>query len=97
MVALELFAVRNGRDAVSLDELIPGCLPSVPIDPATGQPFRYTPIVSESEKPAFLLYSVGADGVDDGGHYLQLNPYLGRGSGWTGYDVPLNLPREELE
>jgi hypothetical protein len=43
--------------------LTPDLLPSVPIDCMDGQPLRYRP----NADGTFLLYSVGENGVDDGG------------------------------
>ena len=46
-----------------LSELVPEILPSAPIDPMDGKPLRYR----RNADGTFLLYSVGADGKDDGG------------------------------
>ena len=82
---------------VSLDELVPGCLPTMPTDPATGQPFGYTLLRRDAEGGTFLLYSFGADGVDDGGHVEPGSPYWATIPGMTGFDVRLNAPRDVSE
>ncbi len=41
MVALRLFQAEAGRPARNLEELTPNILPSVPIDPGTGEPIDY--------------------------------------------------------
>jgi hypothetical protein len=49
---------------------VPEFVPAVPLDPIDGQPLRYRP----NADGTFLLYSVGENGVDDGG-----NPSLEKG------------------
>jgi len=62
-VALKRFQYRHGALPETLDQLVPDLLPSVPIDPYDGKPLRYHAIGDGT----FFLYSVGPDGVDDGG------------------------------
>lgn len=65
VLALERFAAAHGHLPEELDELAAEFLPDVPIDPfATSAPFRYCRIASEG----YVLYSVGQDGIDHGGH-----------------------------
>jgi hypothetical protein len=45
-----------------LDELVPAVVAELPSDPCSGQPFRY-----ERRGDGYLLYSLGTNGVDDGG------------------------------
>ncbi len=63
-LAIRLYQVDNGHRPTSLTELVPAYLPSIPLDPfAEGdQPLRY---VTDGDAPR--LYSIGSDGVDDGG------------------------------
>ena len=61
-LALHCYQTEHGRGPDRLDQLVPGHLKRVPLDPFSGQPFIYR--VSGTN---WLLYSVGADGVDDGG------------------------------
>jgi hypothetical protein len=58
--------LRHGQLPETLDELVPDFLPSVPIDPNGGKPLRYHP----NSDGTYLLYSVGENGVDDGGDPL---------------------------
>jgi hypothetical protein len=62
--ASELHRRRHGSWPASLDQLVPAFLPSLPVDPITGQPLHYA-LQSASGMP--LLYSVGVDGIDNGG------------------------------
>jgi hypothetical protein len=64
-IALELFHRRSGRYPASLEELAPGLLPEVPRDRISGGPLRYRLV---DGRP--VVYSVGADGDDDGGRGL---------------------------
>lgn len=63
-LAIRLYQIDHGQRPASLNALVPAYLPSMPQDPfnADGQPFGYVP-----QGP--WLYSVGVDGVDDGGMY----------------------------
>ena len=62
-LALKRYQLRHGQYPAELSALVPEFLPAIPRDPADGKPLRY------HLKPAaaFLLYSVGEDGVDNGG------------------------------
>lgn len=61
-LALELWHRRHGEWPAKLDELVPDLLPAVPPDRVDGQPLRY---VIRDGRP--ILYSVGRNGLDDGG------------------------------
>jgi hypothetical protein len=61
-IALELFHRQKGHYPPTLQELVPQFLPAVPMDRFDGGPLKY---VLRDGKP--LIYSVGKDGVDDGG------------------------------
>jgi hypothetical protein len=61
-LAIRLFCEDHQRLPASLQELVPDYLPAVPLDPYSGQKLLYR--VSES---SHMLYSVGPDGVDNGG------------------------------
>lgn len=64
-MALALYEQREGKPAASLDALVPGLLPAVPTDPFGGGPFHYR--LPEGEKPG-VVWSVGPDLIDQGGH-----------------------------
>ncbi len=63
-VELALRCYQSGKATVPtrLDELATNYLAQVPEDPFTGQPLIYRP-----QGTNWLLYSIGPDGVDDGG------------------------------
>jgi hypothetical protein len=61
-IALELYRRRHGSYPKALTELTPEYLPQIPADRITGDPVKYRLI---DGKP--VVYSVGADRVDDGG------------------------------
>ena len=61
-IALRLYTSKQGQPPARLDEVMPGYLSRVPEDPFTGKPMVYRP-----QGTNWLLYSVGPDGVDDGG------------------------------
>jgi hypothetical protein len=60
ILACQLFQRETGRRPQTLDELVPAHLPSVPLDPFDGQPFRYKPDDG-------IVYSVGESLKDLGG------------------------------
>jgi hypothetical protein len=61
-IALELHRREHGQYPKTLDELSPKYLPTLPPDRINGAPLKWRLI---NGKP--LIYSVGADGDDDGG------------------------------
>jgi len=62
-LALQQYHLKHHSYPRSLSLLVPTELASVPTDPFTlGKPLRYRQIGA-----AYLLYSVGPDGIDDGG------------------------------
>ena len=61
-LAVERFRIKTGYLPAALGELTPEFLDSVPVDPFDGAPLRYR-VLSKG----YVLYSVDADGRDDGG------------------------------
>lgn len=60
--AIRVFQLQENRLPNTLGELTPRVLRAVPKDPFNGQEFVYQP-----GKDRYLLFSVGPNGVDDGG------------------------------
>ena len=59
-LAIGVFRSDHGRLPASLLELVPECLPEVPIDPYSGRALVY-----RLSADGFDLYSVGANGTDE--------------------------------
>ncbi|MCH7813001.1 MAG: hypothetical protein IID40_03170 [Planctomycetes bacterium] len=65
-VAVERYRLRHDRWPDSLSALVPEFLEQAPIDPFDEQPLRYT-----RTPDGVTVYSIGPDGVDDGGNVTQ--------------------------
>lgn len=65
-LALQAYRLKHGREADSLDDLVPELLPAVPADPYGGEPLVY-----RRDADGTRLYSLGPDRVDDNGQPLQ--------------------------
>ncbi len=65
--ALERHRLATGGHPAALTELVPRFLDRVPSDPMTGEPLHYVGAADGS----FKLYSVGEDGLDNGGELGQ--------------------------
>jgi hypothetical protein len=61
-LACRLYKSRSGRYPETMDELVPGLLTEVPLDPFTGKPLVY-----RREGEGFIVYSLGSNEKDDGG------------------------------
>ena len=59
-VASKLYELEKGAEAESLGDLAPDYLPTIPVDPFAGDGVSY-------RRADGRYYSVGPDGVDDGG------------------------------
>jgi hypothetical protein len=62
-IALKRYELRHGTLPKNLNALVPEFLAEIPSDPMDGKPLRYR----LNPDGTFLLYSIGRDGVDDGG------------------------------
>jgi len=65
---LESHDAEHGAYPERLEELAPGLGRGVPVDPFSGAPYLY-----ESGEDGFLLYSVGRNQQDNGGHHHLRN------------------------
>jgi hypothetical protein len=83
-LAIRLYQVDQGRRPQTLGDLVPNYLPEIPLDPFAedGSAIGYAP----EGRPA-ILYSVGPDGVDDGGRYA----FRSGGIDWDNLDIPFFL------
>jgi hypothetical protein len=68
-LAAERYRQVHGRWPASLGELLPAYLTAVPLDPFTGQPLKLA-----RHDQGIVIYSVGPDGVDNGGVINAINP-----------------------
>jgi len=82
--ALAAYQRDNRRYPAKLDDLAPKYLAAVPNDLFAGKPLIYRP----TEK-GYLFYSVGANGIDDGGRWLDDDP--------PGDDPGVRMPLPELK
>jgi hypothetical protein len=71
--ALAIYRAEHGAYPKKLDDLVPGILPTLPVDLLHAKPFMY-----RRTENGFLLYSVGANGTDDGGSNEQMRILEGR-------------------
>ncbi|MCL2743169.1 MAG: hypothetical protein FWE67_04890 [Planctomycetaceae bacterium] len=66
--ALEAHGRHNcGYYPSTLDALLGRYIDEIPLDPFSGEPFRYIAGEPGSASPNFLLYSVGPNGIDEEG------------------------------
>jgi hypothetical protein len=82
--ALANYQRDRGRYPAKLDELVPRYLPAIPDDLFSGKALIYRP----SEK-GYLVYSVGPNGIDEGGSTLEDNP--------PGDDLSVRMPLPRLK
>jgi len=92
-VALKRYSLRHGSPPASLDALVPEFLSSVPIDYMDGKPIKYR----LDAGGAFVLYSVGADGKDDGGNLALLPDKTNRHNLWDRKDWVWPAPAQPDE
>jgi hypothetical protein len=64
-LASELYTRKHGKAPTAWSDLVPSLLPAAPIDPWTGKELVLKTGASATDRP--LIYSVGADLIDDGG------------------------------
>jgi hypothetical protein len=79
-LATEQFRLEIGRWPNSPDELVPTYMNEFPKDPYCPDPIQWVP-----RQNGILIYSVGRDGIDDGGFFDRSNPEA------PGSDIGLSL------
>jgi hypothetical protein len=82
--ALAAFRHDNGAYPKQLNELAPKYLPQIPNDLFSEKPLIYRP-----HEKGYLLYSVGANGIDEGGRWFNDDP--------PGDDPRIRLPLSDLK
>lgn len=68
-IAIRLFEREQGFPPPTLESLVPAYLPAIPCDPPS-QPLRY-----HTDDQRYVLYSIGWDGLDDGGQFGTYGDY----------------------
>jgi hypothetical protein len=74
-LAAERFRLANKGWPKTLNDLCPQFLPKVPTDPYDGEPLRLA-----RREDGIVIYTVGADGEDNGGEHLDPNKPSDTGS-----------------
>ena len=91
-LAMRCYAIdHNGNRPAALGELVPAHLPAVPVD-AMAAGGRLIGYLNRPERPA--IYSVGEDGVDDGGSEVSINRNGSIDSRWRMRDAVMHLTRQ---
>ncbi len=96
MLALQQYRAETGQYPDSLDELAPAILEVIPSDPFSVDGFVYRKLADEPLGKGYMLYSIGADGVDNNGATDSIetrNAFSDRHG--FGLDFVLNAPRSE--
>lgn len=65
-IAIERYRRSHGQTPKTLDELVPEFLDQLPVDPFDGAPLRY-----HSDAAGYKVYSIGPDGIDQGGKAVE--------------------------
>ena len=93
ILAMRLYAAdHDGQYPQSLNQLVPKYLPDLPIDPmaANGRPLAYQ--MPKGPRATVFLYSVGSNGIDEGGLAAGI-PVRDIGDGlWAQADVVFAMP-----
>lgn len=84
IIAVELYYRDHDRLPSQWADLVPKYLSKTPQDPFSGQPLRYV-----LQDDYYLVYSVGRNGVDDGG-----NVKLRENEGGEPPDLGVKMPRD---
>ncbi len=74
-LVVERYRLQNGSWPELLSVLVPKFLPAVPLDPIDGKPLRYRRLVD-----GVVIYSVGSDGIDNGGNIELAGPLMRAGT-----------------
>jgi hypothetical protein len=82
LVATERFRLANGRWPERVEELVPAFLANTLTDPFNGKPLRML-----RAKEGLVIYSIGEDGVDNGGQLDQRPPRKAFDRGYRLWDV----------
>jgi len=98
--AIERYRLEHGSIPQLLDELVPAFLERIPNDPIDGQHIRY----KLSGDDGYVLYSIGWNGVDDGGKLASKKEYKGarhmiidiNNGDWIWHSYPVDEEKGQL-
>lgn len=93
MLAIECCRAETGALPTSLEALVPRWLDALPPDPYCRGGFVYQLDTSTGAGRGYLLYSIGADGTDDGGTSDHQAPERAFRPDAPGLDFVFNQPR----
>jgi hypothetical protein len=96
-LAVEGYRAEHGSLPPALDALVPSWLDAVPTDPYSGRPFVYRLVPAAENERGYVLYSVGADGKDDGGASDSLEPARALTDLGQGTEYVITRPRPERD
>ena len=68
-LAMCRYHAKNGKYPEKIDELVPDFIAFVPLDPFDGKPIRL-----KQADGKLVIYSIGPDGIDDGGALMTSIP-----------------------
>ncbi len=78
---VEAFRAKTGRLPGALMELVPEFTPALPEDPMHARGFVYRLVPGAADGRGYTLYSVGRDGIDNGGVVCERGNAMGLHSG----------------
>ena len=87
LLAIRLHEIERGELPQSLDALVPDYLSAIPLDPFCATGFVYRPQPDPVTGAPFMLYSTGADGIDNRGVEDPEGYHRAFGPDGAGYDV----------
>jgi hypothetical protein len=96
-LAVEGYRAEHGDWPPTLEALVPDWIDAVPGDPISDEPFVYRLISEDEHGRGYLLYSVGADGRDDGGLFSADEPLKALTEDGPGQDFVFNQPRPRAD
>ena len=100
MIALQEYRIAHAEFPEHLESLEPDFLASLPIDANNDQSFVYRRITDDPFGRPYLLYSMGVDGIDNGGVEKpeEKRPSRTRAKApASDFDIVFNAPRREPE
>ncbi|MHC4979567.1 MAG: hypothetical protein ACYTGT_11170 [Planctomycetota bacterium] len=96
-LAIEGYRAEHGSYPATLESLIPEWIDQVPGDPFSVSPFVYRLVSGDEHGRRYLLYSVGADGLDHDAAANPEEPLTALTRKGIGQDFVFNQPRPPAE